>query len=409
MITYILDDKQYIKLLNTKEDIIFSNYLTFALEVTGNKDKRIFNRLIFTDQFKKDIDKSMGLLTKRTQKILRLRYGLDDGIMHMRTEIGEVFNITGSRVRTLEMSGIRNIKYCNRIKYIEKYTTIYRNADNSLFEELLIRELESYLFDDKEGIANKFLNNSGIKISVKKNPFFIQNKKKGLQLEDKPLEELDLDLRLTMCLQRAGYTSLLEILPLRENHEELMRIRNIGIIAAKRLIEWVDDYETKILDMYSDTETISISLISQNDTEHFNFFNINTYKIATVIIDYLKENYDLIINEDIDEITKVIAFKKGYITKELFAANLDSIKREKAHYLFYHPLQKHEKMIESYVLFGKCTYERNDEKTISSLKNAFTVTEGSVLDYYKTAERIIDYKNKTSFNSVSKFILDNDI
>lgn len=409
MINYILDDKQNIKLLNKEEDIIFSNYLTFVLEVTGSKDKGIFNKLIFTDQFKKDIDKSMELLSKRTQKILRLRYGLDDGIKHTRSEIGEVFNITGPRVRTLEMSGIRNIKYCNGIKYIEKYTTIYRNVDNSLYKELLIRELENYLFDDKEGIVNKFLNNLGIKMIVKKSPFFIQNKKKGLQLEDKPLEELDLDLRLTMCLQRAGYTSLLEILPLKEDHDELMRIRNIGIMAAKRLTEWLDDYETKMLDLYSDAETISISLISATNTEHFNFFNINTYKIAAVIIDYLKEKNDLILDEDIDEITKVIAFKKGYITKELFAKNLECIKREKTHYLYYHPLQEKEKMIESYILFGKCTYKDNDEKTISSLNNAFIVTECSILNYYEDAERFIDYNHRTSFNSVSKFILEKDI
>lgn len=212
-----------------------------------------------------------------------------------------------------------------------------------------------------------------------------------------------------MCLQRAGYTSLLEILPLRENHEELMRIRNIGIIAAKRLIEWIDDYETKMLDLYSDTETISISLIHESHTEHFNFFNINTYKIATVIIGYLKENYDLILDEDIDEITKVIAFKKGYITKELFNKNLNNIKSQKDYYLYSHPLQEHEKMLESYILFGKCTNKDNDEKTISSLKNTFIVSEGSVLNYYKIFEKNIDFKSKTSFNSTSKFILEKDI
>ena len=53
MINYILDDKQNIKLLNKEEDIIFSNYLTFVLEVTGSKDKGIFNKLIFTISSKK--------------------------------------------------------------------------------------------------------------------------------------------------------------------------------------------------------------------------------------------------------------------------------------------------------------------------------------------------------------------
>lgn len=408
MINYILDDKQNIKILNKKEDIIFSNYLTFALDVTGKAIYGVLNKLIYTDQFKYDVDKSMELLSKRTQKIIRLRYGLDDGIKHTRAEIGKILNIKGERARTLEESGIRYIKKSNRVKYLEKYTTVYKNVDNSLFEELLIRELEDYLFDDEEGIINRFLNNLGIKMIFKKSPFFIQNKKKGLQLEDKPLEELDLDLRLTMCLQRAGYTSLLEILPLKEDHDELMRIRNIGIIAAKRLTEWLDDYETKMLDMYSDVETISISLTNATSTEHFNFFNINTYKIATVIVDYLKESYDLILDEDIDEITKVIAFKKGYITKELFAKNLENIKKMKISYLYSKPLQEHEKMIESYVLFGKCANKDSDEKTITSLKNAFKVSEGSILNYYKNAEKFIDYKNRASFNSVSRFILEKD-
>lgn len=408
MITYILDDKQNIKLLNTKKDIIFSNYLIFALHVTGKTIHGILNKLIYTDQFKYDIDKSMGLLSDRTKKIIRLRYGLDDGMKRTRADIGKIFNVKGERIRTLEESGIRCIKKSNRVKYIEKYTTIYKNVDNNLYEELLIKELEDYLFDDNYGIINEFLNNLGIKMVIKKSSFFNQNKKKGIQLENKPLEALNLDLRLMMCLKRAGYTCLLDILPLKDNHDELMKIRNIGKMAAQRLTDWLNDYETNMLDRYSDTETISISLVYGSHTEHFNFFNINTYKIATVIIDYLKENYDLIINENIDETTKVIAFKNGYITKELYAKNLYNIKRKKNSYLYYHSLQEQEKMIESYILFGKCAYEGNDEKTIFSLKNAFTVSEGSVLNYYKDAERFIDYKNRTSFKSVNKFILEKD-
>ncbi len=128
-----------------------------------------------------------------------------------------------------------------------------------------------------------------------------------------------------MCLKRAGYTCLLDILPLKGNHEELLKIRNIGKMADQRLIDWLNNYETNMLDLYSDTETISISLKNATSIEHFNFFNINTYKIATVIIDYLKEHYDLILDDDIDELEKVIAFKNGYITKELFEKNKQNI------------------------------------------------------------------------------------
>ena len=42
-----------------------------------------------------------------------------------------------------------------------------------------------------------------------------------------------------MCLKRAGYTCLLDILPLKGNHEELLKIRNIGKMADQRLIDWL--------------------------------------------------------------------------------------------------------------------------------------------------------------------------
>ena len=155
-------------MLNTKEDLIFSNYLSFTLEVSNKTVHGIINQLIYNNQFKQDIDKSMNLLSERTQKILRLRYGLDDGVKRTRAQIGEVFNVKGDRIRTLEEAGIRYIRKSNRIKYIEKYTTVYKNVENNLYEELLIRNLENYLFDADEGMLNKFLNNIGVEIIVKK-------------------------------------------------------------------------------------------------------------------------------------------------------------------------------------------------------------------------------------------------
>ena len=55
-------------MLNTKEDIIFSDYLSFTLDVSNKTVHGIINQLIYNDQFKQDIDKSMNLLSERTQK-----------------------------------------------------------------------------------------------------------------------------------------------------------------------------------------------------------------------------------------------------------------------------------------------------------------------------------------------------
>ena len=85
----------------------------------------------------------------------------------------------------------------------------------------------------------------------------------------------------------------------------------------------------------------------------------------------MKEHYDLILDDDIDELEKVIAFKNGYITKELFEKNKQNITNVKKSYLYSHPLQEQEKMIESYVLFGRYTYQDSNEKTVSLLKKAF--------------------------------------
>ena len=51
------------------------------------------------------------------------------------------------------------------MKNIQQYI---KNVENNLYEELLIRNLENYLFDADEGMLNKFLNNIGVEIIVKK-------------------------------------------------------------------------------------------------------------------------------------------------------------------------------------------------------------------------------------------------
>ena len=108
-------------MLNTKEDIIFSNYLSFTLEVSNKTVHGIINQLIYNNQFKQDIDKSMNLLSERTQKILRLRYGLDDGSPKTLEEVGKIFKVTRERIRQIEAKALRKLRHPSRSKKLKDF------------------------------------------------------------------------------------------------------------------------------------------------------------------------------------------------------------------------------------------------------------------------------------------------
>ena len=113
----------------------------------------------------------------------------------------------------------------------------------------------------------------------------------------------------------------------------------------------------------------------------------------------------MILDDDIDELEKVIAFKNGYITKELFEKINKTLRMLKKKLFIFTSFAGTRKMIESYVLFGRCTYQDSNEKTVSLLKKAFILSEGSVQDYYKSIERLVHYEKKNDFCSTSKYIL----
>ena len=60
-------------------------------------------------------------LTPREQKVIRLRYGLDD--CHPRTleEVGKEFNVTRERIRQIEAKALRKLRHPNRSKRLTDY------------------------------------------------------------------------------------------------------------------------------------------------------------------------------------------------------------------------------------------------------------------------------------------------
>ena len=60
-------------------------------------------------------------LTPREQKILSMRFGLEDGVTHTLQEVGEVFGVTRERIRQIEAKALEKIRKHQDIKKLEGY------------------------------------------------------------------------------------------------------------------------------------------------------------------------------------------------------------------------------------------------------------------------------------------------
>lgn len=64
---------------------------------------------------------TLETLTEREQKVLRLRFGLDDGRPRTLEEVGKVFNVTRERIRQIEAKALRKLRHPSRSKKLKDY------------------------------------------------------------------------------------------------------------------------------------------------------------------------------------------------------------------------------------------------------------------------------------------------
>lgn len=63
----------------------------------------------------------LDTLTDREQKVLRLRFGLDDGRARTLEEVGKVFNVTRERIRQIEAKALRKLRHPSRSRKLKDY------------------------------------------------------------------------------------------------------------------------------------------------------------------------------------------------------------------------------------------------------------------------------------------------
>ena len=99
----------------------------------GDEEDTILGELIEDKEFEspqnittfkilqKQIGSILGNLPQREQKVLRMRFGLDDGYSHTLEEVGYVFKVTRERIRQIEAKAIRRLKATSKKRKLKDF------------------------------------------------------------------------------------------------------------------------------------------------------------------------------------------------------------------------------------------------------------------------------------------------
>ena len=70
---------------------------------------------------REQLNEAMDTLTDREQKVLRLRFGLDDGRARTLEEVGKEFDVTRERIRQIEAKALRKLRHPSRSRKLKDY------------------------------------------------------------------------------------------------------------------------------------------------------------------------------------------------------------------------------------------------------------------------------------------------
>ena len=70
---------------------------------------------------REQLDEVLGTLTDREQKVLKLRFGLEDGRARTLEEVGKEFKVTRERIRQSEAKALRKLRHPSRSRKLKDY------------------------------------------------------------------------------------------------------------------------------------------------------------------------------------------------------------------------------------------------------------------------------------------------
>lgn len=121
---------------NIKECLMIkNNYLTYASlnspigeegaselgEMLPDEGTKSIEEIVSEKMLKEELEQALSTLTSREQKIMRLRYGLDDARERTLEEVGREFNLTRERIRQIEAKALRKLAHPSRSRKLRDF------------------------------------------------------------------------------------------------------------------------------------------------------------------------------------------------------------------------------------------------------------------------------------------------
>jgi RNA polymerase primary sigma factor len=103
---------------NDSDDSILGDFIEDKSTISP---ERMAERSILS----KVVDEALKTLTPREERVIRLRFGIDDGYHRTLEEVGNIFNVTRERIRQIEDKALRKLKHPTRSEGFMKIINNY--------------------------------------------------------------------------------------------------------------------------------------------------------------------------------------------------------------------------------------------------------------------------------------------
>ena len=110
-----------IYLNTTSLNVLIGDGEDLELEELIPSDDACVEEIVEQNILKESIERVLSTLTPREAQILRLRFGLDDGIEHTLEDVGAVYHVTRERIRQIESKALRKLRHPSRTKHIRDF------------------------------------------------------------------------------------------------------------------------------------------------------------------------------------------------------------------------------------------------------------------------------------------------